>query len=174
MNRFTDEMKPEYMGLAQDFRVNPTSCNNPSHYEEYLKWTAITDNANGHSKTHVYIVEDGGVQKILGFITLRCTSVISSDEDDVPVGRAALEIYELAVHQDYERQGIGSALINIALRKSDEINTHYAGVEHIVLYADPSSVDFYLRQDFRRASDMYSIPTAIWNKNCVPMMMKLY
>jgi GNAT superfamily N-acetyltransferase len=167
-------MKPEYMGLAWNFRVNPDSCDNPTHYESYLTLCAITDNTNGHSKTHVYIEEDGGAQRILGFITLRCSSVMISGEDDTPVGYAALEIYELAVQHGYERQGVGTTLIGIALEEAYEINTHHAGVEYITLYADRAAVDFYLLRDFRRTEDMYSVPTANWNRDCVPMMMKLY
>jgi ribosomal protein S18 acetylase RimI-like enzyme len=166
-------MKQEYIGLAWDFHVNPDSCENPSHYEQYLKLSSITDNKTGFSKTHVYIEETEDKQRIIGFISLRCTSVLIKDETIIN-GHSALEIYELAVQMGYERQGVGTALIDLALSKSEEINTRFAGVEYLTLYSDPKSVGFYVGQNFDPISNMYILPKAIGNANCVPMIMKLY
>jgi GNAT superfamily N-acetyltransferase len=173
MRRIIDEMLLDDAGLTYSFYVNPDSCSDPAIHERYLSFSALTDNAEGNSKTHVYIEEDEHTKIIIGFISLRCSSLFFKHEDAF-TGHPVLEVFDLAVHKDFERQGIGTALIDYALLQAMEINTHHAGVRHLVLFSDPKSEGFYLRQGFRRISEMYDIPDSIWNRDCVPMIINLF
>ena len=53
LSRFIDEDA----GLAFYFKVNPGFCGNNGHYEEYLRFCAITDQESGKGVTHVLIDE---------------------------------------------------------------------------------------------------------------------
>ena len=80
-------MGKEYFGLALKFNVSPDSCDNPSHYENYLRFCAISDYQSGRGVTHLILDtnEKGDTIAIAGFVTLRATSLISQSENNMPV-----------------------------------------------------------------------------------------
>ena len=96
--------------------------------------------------THILI--DTAKQNIAGFITLRATSLVSEGTDKIKLVEPAIEIAELAVDAKYERQGIGSALIGIAIDVSDELRKKVIGIRHIVVCADKSAIEFYKKLGF--------------------------
>ena len=49
---------PKHIGLAWNFHVNPSSCANPDHYENYLRLCAINEKNEGLNVTHVFIEDD--------------------------------------------------------------------------------------------------------------------
>jgi len=160
----------EYSGLAQQFRVTPVSCGNHSHYEEYLKYCATSDHKTGKGKT--YIILDEETPRIVGFVTLRASSLIFKD-DNLFLGRSAIEITELAVDINYEKQGYGRILVDLALTIVDTLRNECLGIEYISLCADPISVPFYVYMGFSKIDDFYEIPRDGWNNNCIPMALKL-
>lgn len=162
-----------YAGLAWKFQVNPKSCGNYLHYEEYIRLNAITDNASGRATTHVFIREIEGRETLLGYITLRAASYIEILEEQT-YGYPALEIFELAVHKDYEGCGIGSKLIKFAFAKAYELNKEHIGIQYITLCADENAVSFYKdKWKFGRIDEYGKIPRDNWNVNCIPMFIKL-
>jgi ribosomal protein S18 acetylase RimI-like enzyme len=160
----------KYSGLAREFQVNPDSCGNHSHYEEYIKYCAVTDYMTGKGRTYIILNEDP--QEIIGFVTLRASSLV--DVGGKPIsGRSAVEITELAVSANYEKQGYGKMLTDLALTIVDTMRTEYLGIEYITLCSDPQSVPFYSHIGFSKIADYYEIPREGWNENCIPMAMKL-
>lgn len=91
----------EHSGLAWHFRVSPSSCDNPGHYEEYIRFVALSDRRSGMGVTHVLIDADAG--RIAGFVALRLSSLFYTGDDGKKRGSPALEIAELAVDADYEK-----------------------------------------------------------------------
>lgn len=164
--------KKEYAGLAWSFQVNPSSCGNNTHYELYLRTSAISDNLCGRGTTHVYIRGEGKEERILGFITLRASSYVKIYEDRFE-GYPALEILELAVDEAYEGQGVGDALMKFAILTAVELNQNTLGIRYIVLCADPQAVSYYERYKFERIEDQGKVPRDGWNDNCIPMFVKL-
>ena len=117
-------------------------------------------------------------ESIIGFITLRTTSFIKKYED-YNEGHSALEIAEIAIDQNFEKQGWGSILVKFAISIASNLNTKYAGIEYIVLCADPKAENFYKdfnkpNLGFKKIIDMYAeIPRDGWNVKCIPMLVKL-
>ena len=89
------------------------------------------------------------------------------------LGRSAIEITELAVDADYEGKGFGRQLINVALLITDDVRKAYIGVEHLVACVDPMAEQFYLHMEFQRLADYYDIQREGWNRDCVPMVLRL-
>ena len=170
MSLIFEVINPTLAGLADSFSVNPDSCENPAFYKDYLRWIAYSDYTSGENTTHV--LYDDEENEILGFIALRATAVVS--KENVEKGKPALEISVLAVNQKYERQGIGSALIDFAMVKAKELHENVLGINNIVLVSDKKAVGFYKKRKFFVVSDyMDVIPRVSWNETCIPMIMRL-
>ena len=174
------KMTSEYTGLAWKFHVNPASCDNPSHYEFFLRLDALADQASGRGVTHLLIdINDDSDEisdqsNIAGFVTLRATSIISSSDGNIFV-KPSLEIAELAVDQQYERRGVGTMLIDIVILMATQLNDSIIGIQNIILCADPKAVGFYEnpRINFGRLENHYDLPREGWNDDCIPMYIKL-
>ena len=161
----------ENIGLADSFSVNPISCENPNFYKDYLQFSAIADLYTGRNTTHLFI--DKKENRIMGFISLRSSTIFSTDEQKI-TGSPAMEISVLAVDKDYERRGVGSTLIDYVLTQADTLHDHIMGLQYIILAADKIAVGFYEKLGFERMERQYDqMPKEIWNVNCVPMSMFL-
>lgn len=62
-------------------------------------------------------------------------------------GYSIVYIRDLIVHPDYQKKGIGTALINAIFEK-------YQNVYQIVLLSDEDNVGFYKKTGFKKVSDM--------------------
>ena len=162
----------DHSGLAWNFHVNPSSCDNPTHYEEYIRLCALQDYISGTNTTHVFI--DTENNKMCGYITLRATSLIIDDGEEKR-GYPAIEISELAVDLHYERRGIGSMMILFTYLKAIELSECRIGIEYITLCADPKAEGFYRKSElkFEYVRDYYDLPRNGWNKNCTPMFLRI-
>lgn len=161
----------ENVGLAWGFRVSPSSCENPLYYSQYIQLSAMGDQKSGQSMTHVLVDDEIGL--LAGYVSLRATSLISVGENGLPVVHPTIEIAELAVDERYERKGVGTELVNIALGAADFLRQHWLGIKYIAVCADPSAVGFYEKEGFRSVATLYEIPRDGWNDNCVPMYIAL-
>lgn len=162
----------EHFGLASKFEVDPSSCGNPGYYKDYLMHSALSDNKSGKSTTHIIL--DTNTSAIAGFITLKATALLTEMDHNLFSGEPALEIYNLAVAKDYQRQGIGTELVCLAIYITKSLNESFVGIRNIVLTADKKAVGFYEKLEFQKLSDYYILPKDRQNKSCVPMVMKIY
>lgn len=160
----------ENVGLAWRFHVSPDSCGNPSHYNDFIRLCALSEKTEGRSVTHILIDEEEN--RIAGYVALRVTSLISYDENNIPVANPALEISELAVDSDYERKHIGSKLIDAAIFYADDIRKKIAGIMYITVCADPAAVDF-IKNGISQSERKFQIPRDGWNNECNPMYWRL-
>ena len=164
-------MSSEYVGLAWKFHVSPVSCDNHEYYEQYLRLCALADRKSGTALTHILV--DDGAQRIVGYISLRATSLVGDGAADKKTVHPALEIAELAVDEDYERNGYGSDLVNIALDYALEMRSKYMGIKYVMLCADPKAVGFYEKLYFGKVGDLYEALHDGWNDHCEPMYIQL-
>ena len=176
MSRYQQLMSQEFYEAAKDFTVNPESCENPKHYEDYLKFSAISENNSGTGTTHIFIDEEFNSElHIMGYITLRCSSLIKDMGESHKFGYPALEISELAVDARYERQGIGTDMVSYAISLAEELNLFNIGIKYLILCSDPSSVKFYSSRKLG-LKEIYpheEIPREQVNLQCVPMYLNL-
>lgn len=168
-------MSTDYAGLAWSFHVSPDSCNSPAYYEEYIRLCAISDQDGGMSVTHLVLDTDknGEAIAIAGYVALRATSLVSTDENGVKIVNPSLEIAELAVDKDYERKGVGTMLVNLAIGVAAELSKRYLGIKYVILCADPKAVGFYTKNDFGKIGDLYETLRDGWNNNCEPMYISM-
>ena len=172
MNERLELFTNEHLGLTWLFQVNPDSCGNNEHYENYIKFSALTDKRYGLGTTHALIGEEDGKLILLGFITLRSSSLIFV-QDETMHGEPALEIMELAVNQKYEHLGYGRKLVNFAIDLADNMTENSISFKYIVLCADAQAVPFYSRCDFAKISDYAEVPRNGANDECIPMAIRI-
>lgn len=160
------------LGLASKFVVNPDSCGNSDHFREYLMYSAIQDNISGIAKTHVIL--NGDRSEILGFISLKATSLLEESGEKYITGSPALEIYQLAVSKNHTGRAIGTKLVYFAIATAQMLNESHLGIKYILLAADARAVGFYKKFEFEEIGDYYQIPKYHENSNCVPMFLQLF
>lgn len=162
----------KHSGLAWAFQVSPSSCGNHEHYENYIRLIAASDYYDGMGTTHILIEENEEEKRIIGFITLKSSSLVSKG-DDMICGVPAIEITELAVDKRFERQKNGQLLLSYAIDLAGRIKNDSIGAKHVILCAEPMSVGFYEKFGFAKLSETSIIPREGWNRNCIPMYMTL-
>lgn len=176
--RYFEAFSIEMVGLAFKFEVNPSSCGNAAYFSDYLKYNALHDSSTGRGITHVLVEEtDDSNKVIIGYVTLKSTALFTDIEVDGQSrisGEPALEISNLAVHKDYEKQGIGSALIDFVVDMAAEIGSNHVAIKHIVLAADEMAEGFYKKKDFNYFRDYFDMPRSYENVGCTPMFMTLW
>jgi len=162
----------KHSGLAWAFQVSPSSCGNHEHYENYIKLIAASDYCDGMGTSHVLVEETEKGERMIGFITLKASSLVSKG-DGILCGVPAVEITELAIDKQFERQNNGRLLLSYAIALVSRLKNDSIGAKHIILCADPMSVGFYEKCGFRKLNETSIIPSEGWNKNCIPMYMTL-
>lgn len=174
MSFFRCIMDAKHYEAATRFKVNPESCGNPEHYEEYIMYNALSDNKLGMGTTYIFC--DGDIDsdyEIMGYVTVKASSFVKNYGDDI-LGFPAIEIAELAVAKKYERRGVGRDMVDFVISMARDLNDQYLGVQYLLLCADPKSVGFYKKSNLTEISSTYEvIPRESWNTNCVPMYIKL-
>lgn len=162
------------IGLTHEFWVSPLSCANNEHYEQFIRYCALQDNIEGKSTTQLFIQEDekSKAKRILGFVSLRATSLCQEDGNCV-LGSPAIEISELAVSKDYERHGVGRLLFSYAISVASHLNEEFVGVKHIVLCSDEKAQGFYRKMNCEDLREYFQLPREGWNKDCAPMALRL-
>lgn len=154
----------ELLGLTDTFEVNPSLYGTGNYYTQYLKRGALDDYALGLYVTHVYVKKDEADNpiEIIGYVTLRTSSLTIRERKNQLGAFPALEIYMLAVDAKYERQGYGSILIQYTLAVAGQLRENHAGVQYIVVCADQNAVPFYAKNKFVPCSDLYTLP--LWQR----------
>lgn len=171
MNVSHKVMNSECIGLAWKFRVSPDSCENPTHYEQYIQLVAVMDGNMGMGTTHLLVDDD--TNELMGYITLRATSLVSENERGNKIVHPALEIAELAVAEKYERIGVGTSLVRFAILTADDLRERLLGIRYVVLCADPKAVGFYEKLKFAKVRDIYDVLRDGSNDNCEAMFIEL-
>lgn len=179
-NRRIVQFGVEHAELYSLFACNEKNCGNWEYYTDYLHYNALSDSKTGLSVTYVLCDYEGAKEedmkpvRIIGFVSLKASALISGTYDEPLEGVPAIEISELAVDREFERQGIGRLLLNTAVYIADEVRKNYIGAKYLLVCAEPQAVDFYQHTlGFKKVSSMYNVLREQWNKNCIPMMLKI-
>lgn len=177
MSFSSEKISIENADLCQHFSVNSTICENPDHYNNYLKQNALMDYKQGLGVTYLYIDTDDITQerKLMGYITLRSSSLIKDMGERKKFGYPAIEISELAVSEKYSLKGMGTEMVADAILIAEKLNKDIS-IKYVVLCADPSAETFYSRSplNFMKMHEhIDDIPRAYANMNCTPMYLKL-
>lgn len=160
--------------LVKDFSVDDEKCKNPEHYNIYLGQNALLDMKQGLGVTYLYIYHDDETKKdqIMGYISLRMSSLIKDMGETKKFGYPALEISELAVDKRYKRQHIGTDMVLDAINIANELND-ISSVKYLILCADPEAESFYKNIGLEKIRNIEEIPREHGNVECTPMYLKL-
>ena len=160
MNGYITPFTSEYIGLADNFKVNPKFCGGNNYFERYIKDGALEEQNRGECVTHVFLkIDDNNqAQDIIGYITLRASSLnIRGHKADFGAF-PAIEIMAIAINSNYEKQGFGRMLLNYTINVADKLRRNYTGIEYVITCADGNAVGFYSKCNFNKCIDYYKIP----------------
>lgn len=134
--------------LAAHHRLADFDSGVPS-LDDWLKRRAVKNQANGSSRT--YVVCEG--ETVVGYYCLAAgalghgeapSTMKRNRPDPVPV----LVLGRLAIHQDHHQKGIGTALVNDAIRRALQA-ADIAGVTALLVHAiSEQARRFYLSRGF--------------------------
>ena len=172
MKRYFVEFNNSHIPLCEKFKTLDLQPNECDYFQDYLAYNALLDCKQGLGKTFLFIEEENEDKKIIGFYTLKASSLIINDMySKEKQGEPAVEIYELAVHKDYQKQGIGTDIIKTIFAQVYELSEKYLGIKHIVVCAKPTAINFYKKFNFKEIDKL--VPRTYDNKNCVAMSVRL-
>ena len=88
---YIEHINKENVSLIQDFCTVKNEKDN-DYFKSYLMYNGLLDSEQGMAKTKLYIEEDdNGHKKILGFYSIRCSSLImDSGEGSEKMGEPAV------------------------------------------------------------------------------------
>lgn len=179
-NKIIEQFDSKHVGLSFSFECNSEKCGNHTHYTNYLKYNALSDFKTGMGVTYVFCEYEGLNEeemvpiRILGFVTLKASPLVSGGYGEPLEGHPAVEISELAVDKNYEGQGVGKILLNTAAYITKQVRENFVGIKYLTVCADPLAEGFYEHVlGFKKVSSIYNVPREQWNGSCVPMMLKI-
>ena len=117
--------------------------------DDWLKRRAAKNQANGSSRT--YVVCEG--EAVIGYYCLAAgaigrTEAPSSAKRNRPDPIPVLVLGRLAIHKDHHQKGIGTALLNDAIRRAIQA-AEIAGVAAVLVHAiSEQARRFYLSRGF--------------------------
>lgn len=134
--------------LGAHHQLADFDCGEPS-LDDWLKRRAAKNQANGSSRTYV-VCEQG---RVIGYYCLAAGAIGHAEApatmkrnrpDPVPV----LMLGRLAIHKNHHQMGIGTALLNDAIRRAIEA-AEIAGVTALLVHAiSEQAKRFYLSRGF--------------------------
>lgn len=175
MSFFKTKVDSENVKMAWNFYVNEEKCKNPNHYNDYIRYQALTDQNNGLGVTYLYIDHNDETKEecIMGYISLRASSFIKDMGESKKFGYPALEIAELAVDKNYTNRSIGTDMVLDSINIANEMN-EIASIKYVVLCADPTAEQFYIKLNFTKmCNSLEEVPREHGNIDCIPMYLKL-
>ncbi|HGD0580601.1 GNAT family N-acetyltransferase (plasmid) [Clostridium perfringens] len=128
----------EHLRLVGDFECSDESI------ENFLKNDAHNYDCSGEGNTYILIDEKDN--KIVAYYTLKCNGIQVKD-DNLHKVLPALEIARLGVDINYEKLGLGSKMLAMAVKVAIHLKEEHVGVKYIHLFSVPDSVDFYMKKN---------------------------
>jgi GNAT superfamily N-acetyltransferase len=137
--------------LADHHQLANFDSGEPS-LDEWLKRRAAKNQANGSSRTYV-VCEGEALDQVIGYYCLAAgaighaevaTSLKRNRPDPIPV----LVLGRLAIAQTHHQKGLGTALLNDAIRRAMQA-AEIAGVTALLVHAiSEQALRFYLSRGF--------------------------
>lgn len=131
--------------------VSLFSCKHES-LTEWLKEKGLKNSQSGSSKTYVVCTEGG--LSVIGYYALAAGAITNSEEATRSIRRNSpkpipvIVLGRLAVHSQYEGQGIGKGLLKEAILRSKEA-ANLIGAKALLCHAiDEEAKAFYLKHGF--------------------------
>lgn len=161
-----ENLEKEHEKLFDEFHAD---AKDDDYFRKYLKIRALKDQKNGIAQTFLFIRKDeNGKKELLGFYSVRASSLIRLGDEFQSIGEPAVEILELAVKKTVQKQGIGTKLIKDAVANIYNVSKS-VGVKYILVCSKEDSVGFYKKFNFDIISTSRDIPREENNTTCIPL-----
>lgn len=163
-----------YIELIEKF-----NCGNPS-IDKYLKEKAKEDLILGRGTTKLFLNKQK--DRLIGFYTLNCTSLVIGDNTVDGNFNPAVEIKMFAVDREYQKIPYSEDEDDFKLSDDllldiiDDIRIFTescCGASHVVLYSIPYSVKFYTRNGFKNFLSNMKRNTDRYVEGCIPLFLTL-
>jgi hypothetical protein len=167
----TDLFSSKYNCLLDSF-----DCGNQEINKFLRKAEGVCNDGYGVTR----IVIDVNENKIIGFYTLACSSLLYGSNEQIS-GLPAVEIKMFAVDKNYqdlpyfEDDGIvlSDYILDKVIKDIYELSSSTIGAAFIVLHAVPESVEFYKRSRFEELEEFMKPMHDNYTEGCIPMYLKL-
>ncbi len=170
-----EALNDSHREITKDFTAEENP-NGTDFFNKYLNVSAPHDQKSGNAQTHLMIeTDEGGKQTVVGFYSLRASSLVkyTDDFDGARIGEPALEIYQLAVRRNRQKQGIGTSLLMDIIARVTEM-AKQIGIMHLLVCSVEESVGFYEKCNFKKIPNYKRyIPRNNSNVSCIGMSLPL-
>ncbi len=123
----------------------------PSSQQLNARWTDDSQDVDWNELSHLYLIAPLGKKSAEAVATVfrnsRFTTFVHDDDRLIGAGRALADgldcayIADVAVHPDYQGQGLGADIIRRLVAAAE-------GHKKIILYANPGTESFYMKLGF--------------------------
>ncbi|AGB48929.1 putative acetyltransferase [Methanomethylovorans hollandica DSM 15978] len=160
--------------LSKRIDISYFHCTN-SDLNDFLKNDALRNQEQLINKTYVCYYQN----HLVGYFTLttdtiQVKSINSSDcVDDFPYSRyPALKLARLATDEKFQRMGVGSYMLHIAIYLTQKVSD-IAGCRYITVDSKPQSVTFYTKHSFKLVEESRKKEYPVLYLNMQPIIEEL-
>ncbi|WP_367344147.1 GNAT family N-acetyltransferase [Methanomethylovorans sp.] len=160
--------------LSKRTDVSSFHCTNKD-LNDFLKNDSLRNQEQLINKTYICYYQ----KHLVGYFTLttdtiHVKSIDSSDcVDDFPYSRyPALKLARLATDERFQRMGVGSYMLHIAIYLT-QIVSEIAGCRYITVDSKPESVGFYTKHGFKLVEESKKKEYPVLYLNIYPIIEKL-
>jgi GNAT superfamily N-acetyltransferase len=160
--------------LSKRTDVSSFHCTN-NDLNDFLKNDALRNQEQLINKTYICYYQN----HLVGYFTLttdtiQVKSIDSSDcVDDFPYSRyPALKLARLATDEKFQRMGVGSYMLHIAIYLTQKVS-EIAGCRYITVDSKPQSVGFYTKHGFKLVEESRKKEYPVLYLNMQPIIEEL-
>jgi len=118
----------------------------------YLKEQALIDQKNNESTTTLIVKKYRGQRCLLGYYTLKNTSLLLKHDEKLR-GYPAIEIVYFAIQREHQHQHIGSIALGKIIYQSYCQSRDFSAIKVIILSSKECAVEFYRKNEFEEMNE---------------------
>jgi len=148
------------------------NCGEPS-MDGFLKQWALEYDKIGEGKT--FLLHDKAENLIVGYFTLKCSSISIFDEEMDEESRVlpAIEISRFAIDNKYQDMHIGTTVFAAVIHLINKLKEEFIGVRLITLFAIPNPKVIHLYKNFEFGDDSEGMEISKENPELVFMYRRI-
>lgn len=114
----------------------------------YLRSKALEDSTKNEATTTLVVKKYRSQLCLLGYYTLKNTALLFKPDQNLR-GYPAIEIMYLAIDKRFQRQGIGTKVLQRIIYQTIQLSDSFSAVTVLVLSSKNCAAEFYKKNHFR-------------------------